>query len=226
MMGNASSALEAPTASAPADDGAGHSLEALAIDLYGARRRHMVLRCLMLLLVRNDSRRALVLIRLMQHFHVRKRPRLARMFSARLRRDFGCYVQASAIIGPGLRLPHPNGIVIGAGVRIGANCTLYHQVTFGGARQGDWQAGRYPVIGDNAIIFAGAKVIGPVRIGQDATVAANAVVLTDVPDGYVAVGIPAQSRPDRRRAAKSESVSGAVDEPDHPDDIIGLADHA
>jgi serine O-acetyltransferase len=105
----------------------------------------------------------------------------------------GAEIHPSARIGPGLRLAHPNGVVIGAGVVIDENVVIYQQVSLGGRRTGaTGLEERYPHIGANCIIYAGAKVIGPVHVGAGAQVGANAVVLADVPAGAVAVGVPAR----------------------------------
>lgn len=169
-------------------------------------KRWAALRLLLFFLFRRDDRNILIYIRLGQMCHRRGWRRGEARCAYRLRRDFGCFVGFDAEIGPGLRLPHPNGIVIGHGVRIGARCRIYQQVTMGGARAGDWQANNYPVIGDDVTVFAGAKLIGTVDVGDRAQIGANAVVLRDVPADHSAIGIPAQSRP--------KKVSGRREPPD------------
>lgn len=106
---------------------------------------------------------------------------------------FGIEVPTRLEIGPGLVIAHTNGIVLGA-ARIGANLTLFHQVTLG-AKQADWgyHLELRPVIGDNVTLSVGAKVLGAVEVGDGAVVGANAVVLNDVPAGMLAVGIPAKN---------------------------------
>lgn len=168
-------------------------LQALAFDAFGRAGPMTVLRALWLLNARGGRHRAVALIRLAQHFD---RPRLRRLRNwadRRLRRDFGCFVQSGARIGPGLKLPHPVGIVIGAGARIGSNCTIYQQVTVGGARRGDYQANRYPCIGNDVVLYAGARLLGDIRVGDRVEVGANAVVRSDVPDDSIAVGLPARA---------------------------------
>lgn len=155
----------------------------------------------MLLFVWQDNRTAVAYIRLSQYFHARKFRLLSRWMMIRLRRDFGCMVSLKAHIGAGLKMPHPNGIVIGEGVVIGERCTIYQQVTLGGARLGDWQGGRYPEVGNDVTLFAGAKLVGAITIGSDVTVGANAVVTRDIPAGHNAVGIPAVARPKREAAS-------------------------
>jgi serine O-acetyltransferase len=98
----------------------------------------------------------------------------------------GADIPLNTVIGGGFMLPHPNGVVINPGTAIGVNCIVFQQVTLG-TRVG---AGS-PVIGGDVEIGAGAKVLGRVRIGDHARVGANAVVLNDVPENAVAVGVPA-----------------------------------
>jgi serine O-acetyltransferase len=98
----------------------------------------------------------------------------------------GADIPLSCRLGGGLLLPHPNGIVIHPEADIGVNCLILQQVTIGS------RAGA-PVIAGHVDIGAGAKILGPVRIGPHARIGANAVVLQDVPAGGVAVGIPAKT---------------------------------
>lgn len=98
----------------------------------------------------------------------------------------GADIPLTSLLGGGLVMPHPNGIVIHPLVLIGPNCMLFQQVTLGGTARG------YPSIGGHVDIGAGAKVIGPVTVGNNAVIGANAVVLVDVPDWAAAVGNPAR----------------------------------
>ena len=104
----------------------------------------------------------------------------------------GCYLNAGAMIGGGLRMPHPTSIVIGKGAFIGRNATIFQNVTIG---SGDMEAGVYPVIGDDVTIFANAVIVGAVNIGAGAKIGAGAVVVKDVPAGRTAVGNPARILP-------------------------------
>ena len=97
-------------------------------------------------------------------------------------------VPLTARIGGGLKLPHPNGVVIHPASTIGPNCILFQQVTLGTSSPGSGA----PEIGGGVEIGAGARVIGPVTIGNHAIIGANAVVLDDVPEAAIAVGIPAR----------------------------------
>lgn len=91
-------------------------------------------------------------------------------------------------IGRGLFLPHPNGIVLNPNVVIGDNCSILHQVTIG--NNGFKGMNELAVIGNNVQIGAGAKIIGPCKIGNDISIGANSVVTKDILDGQVVAGIP------------------------------------
>ncbi|MXQ13737.1 serine acetyltransferase [Microvirga makkahensis] len=98
----------------------------------------------------------------------------------------GADIPLNCQIGGGLLLPHPNGIVIHPDAQIGPNCLIFQQVTIGTIDGG------LPRIAGHVDIGAGAKILGPVIVGEHARIGANAVVLTDVPAGATAVGIPAR----------------------------------
>ena len=97
---------------------------------------------------------------------------------------------AAVQIGKGLFIDHGMGVVIGETTIIGDNCLLYQGVTLGGT--GKDKGKRHPTLGDNVMVGAGAKVLGPINIGNNVKVAANAVVLKDIPDNCTAVGVPAR----------------------------------
>jgi serine O-acetyltransferase len=102
----------------------------------------------------------------------------------------GIEIHPGATIGRRVFIDHGMGIVIGETAVIGDDCTLYHGVTLGGT---SWNKGkRHPSLGHNVVIGAGAKVLGPVLIGDGAKIGSNAVVVRDVPAGATAVGIPAR----------------------------------
>ena len=98
----------------------------------------------------------------------------------------GADIHPGAEIGGGLRLTHTSGVVIGKGVKVGSDVTLLHGVTLGGSAKG-WFDGAFadgfPEIGDRTEIMAGAKVLGPIRVGRGCFVGANAVLARDLPDG-------------------------------------------
>ena len=118
-----------------------------------------------------------------------KRFFLARMISQWGRGFTGSEIHPGATLGPGLCIDHGLGLVIGETAEIGTNCTIYHQVTLGGT--GKDTGKRHPTLGDNVLIGAGAKILGPVYIGNNARIASGSVVLTDIPDNSTAAGVPA-----------------------------------
>ena len=114
----------------------------------------------------------------------------ARYISQRGVRKTGIEIHPGAQIGKGLFIDHGMGVVIGETTIIGDNCLLYQGVTLGGT--GKDKGKRHPTLGDNVMVGAGAKVLGPINIGNNVKVAANAVVLKDIPDNCTAVGVPAR----------------------------------
>lgn len=137
------------------------------------------------------SSRINALVRLMQVARKRGYRKIAALCSRSLERR-GIYVSCKAEIGEGLRLPHPTAIVVGEGVVVHPDVTLYQSVTLGGRVIGDWKEGNYPIIGSGTVLFAGVVVIGKVKIGRNCIVGANSVVLSDIPNNSVAVGAPAR----------------------------------
>jgi serine O-acetyltransferase len=132
-------------------------------------------------------------VRLAELARAHRWSRMAAWMRRHMESRYGCYVHPKAQIGSGLQTPHPVGIVVGAGCLIGSGVILYQNVTLGTNEQAKYLAGvpSYPTIGDGAILYAGAVVIGAIQIGERVVVGANAVVTTDMPDGCIAVGVPA-----------------------------------
>jgi len=115
---------------------------------------------------------------------------LARLNSQLARHITGIEIHPGATIGRRLVIDHGMGIVIGETAEVGDDCLIYHGVTLGGT--GKDQGKRHPTIGNNVLISTGAKVLGPFKVGDNSRIAANAVVLSEVPPDATAVGIPAQ----------------------------------
>lgn len=127
---------------------------------------------------------------------------LARWLAAIGRWFTGIEIHPGARIGRRFFIDHGMGVVIGETAEIGDDCTLYHGVTLGGT---SWQEGkRHPTLGNNVVIGAGAKVLGPITLGDGSRVGSNAVVVKHVPAGATVVGIPGRviRKPSQEDAAK------------------------
>ena len=127
----------------------------------------------------------------------------------------GIEIHPGATIGRGLVIDHGSGVVIGETAEIGDNCTLYQGVTLGGT--GKDTGKRHPTLGNNVMVGAGAKVLGPFRIGDNAKIAAGAVVLEEIPANATAVGIPA--RVVRRDGVRVMSCEEELDQVHLPDPV-------
>lgn len=115
---------------------------------------------------------------------------IARMISQMGRHRTGIEIHPGAKIGKRLVIDHGMGIVIGETAEIGDDCLIYHGVTLGGT--GKESGKRHPTIGNNVLIGTGAKVLGPFKVGDNSRIAANSVVLSEIPSDSTAVGIPAR----------------------------------
>ncbi len=115
---------------------------------------------------------------------------IARLISQISRSFTGIEIHPGAKIGKGLFIDHGMGIVIGETAEIGDNCTIYQNVTLGGT--GKDKGKRHPTVGNNVLIGCGAKVLGPFNVGDNSKIAANAVVLSEVPPNSTCVGVPAK----------------------------------
>lgn len=132
---------------------------------------------------------------------------LARTISQWSRFWTGIEIHPGAKIGRRLVIDHGMGIVIGETAEIGDDCLLYHGVTLGGT--GKDQGKRHPTIGNNVLVSTGAKVLGPFKVGDGARIAANAVVLKEIPENATAVGVPARVV---RIAGEKTNFVGNVDQ--------------
>ena len=120
---------------------------------------------------------------------------LARFLSQTVRFLTGIEIHPAATIGKGFFIDHGMGVVIGETSEIGDNVTLYHNVTLGGRnlfnKEGKASGKRHPTIGNNVVIGSGAQILGPIKIGDNAKIGANAVVVKDVEENATVVGVAA-----------------------------------
>ena len=114
----------------------------------------------------------------------------ARAISQRALKRTGIEIHPGAVIGKNFFIDHGTGVVIGETTEIGDNCTVYQGVTLGGT--GKESGKRHPTLGNNVMVGAGARVLGPFKVGDNSKIAANAVVLSEVPPNCTAVGVPAR----------------------------------
>ncbi|MBP5662271.1 MAG: serine O-acetyltransferase [Clostridia bacterium] len=134
--------------------------------------------------------RAVLRHRVAHWFYCRHWYYLARAISQRTRRVTGIEIHPGAKIGKRLVIDHGMGVVIGETAVIGDDCLLYQGVTLGGS--GKEKGKRHPSLGNNVMVGAGAKILGSFKVGDHARIAANAVVLDEIPDYATAVGAPAR----------------------------------
>ena len=137
-----------------------------------------------LLYYRDPDFRVLVLIRIATS---NLSDRLRKKVCKKLLIKYSVAISRHVKIGKNFKIGHYLGLVIGSGVVIGNNCMVYQHVTLGQVNETE-----YPKIGDNVTIYAGAKVLGGVSIGDNCKIGANAVVIKDVPKNCTAVGVPAR----------------------------------
>ena len=154
---------------------------------------------------------------------------LARTLSTFSRWLTGIEIHPGATLGRRVFIDHGMGVVIGETAEVGDDVTLYHGVTLGGT---SWKAGkRHPTLDKGVVVGAGAKVLGPITIGENAKVGSNSVVVKDIPAGATAVGIPgriviskqqatsAQLNPNRDKIAQKYGFDAYAVAPDNPDPV-------
>jgi serine O-acetyltransferase len=139
----------------------------------------------------------------------------------------GVEIHPGATVGRRFFIDHGMGVVVGETAEIGDDVTLYHGVTLGGT---SWSKGkRHPTLSNGVVVGAGAKILGPVTIGEGARVGSNAVVVRDVPSGATAVGIPAHIVDDGQsdvRSRKAEKIGfSAYATTSNADDPVAMAIH-
>lgn len=151
---------------------------------------------LVVLLFRQDFH-LLLLYRIGRWFDSRNMGRLAKVFVFYQLRLYSCQLSPKARIASKVKFPHPIGIVIGEGCRIGPRVRVFQQVTIGGKRAADIIDGpiSYPTIESGATLFPQSMAIGGIRIGKNAVIGAQSLVLSDIPANSIAKGSPAKVEP-------------------------------
>lgn len=153
---------------------------------------------------------AILIHRISHFFWLRGSKWLARFVSHVSRWLTGIEIHPGAVLGRRFFIDHGMGVVIGETAVVGDDCTLYHGVTLGGTT---WKKGkRHPTLHNGVVIGAGAKILGPIDIGENARVGSNSVVLKSVPAGATVVGIPGHilDRKARQPSAQGDQIANKM----------------
>lgn len=155
--------------------------------------------------------KAIINYRIAHAFDAKGHHFIADWISKRTRKKTGIEIHPSARIGKGVFIDHGMGVVIGETAIVGDYCTIYQGVTLGGT--GKDKGKRHPTIGNNVTIGSGAKVLGPFTVGDNSKIAANAVVLSEIPPDSTCVGVPAHivKQGNKRIAAAKPMLRPAPD---------------
>lgn len=159
-------------------------------DIEAVQKRDPASRGKMEILLTNQGVHAILLYRVAHWLYIGGFKFIATVISQISRWLTGIEIHPACFIGKGLLIDHGCGVVIGETAIIGDDCTLFQGVTLGGT--GKERGKRHPTLYNGVFVGAGAKILGNIEIGNNAKIGANAVVLSDVPDGATAVGVPAQ----------------------------------
>ena len=170
--------------------GVKNTVDEIRADVKATRERDPAARSDAEVLLLYSGVHALAAYRVAHKLHQNKHYFAARAISQSARFFTGIEIHPGATIGRGMVIDHGMGVVIGETAEIGDNCTIYQGVTLGGT--GKDLGKRHPTLGNNVMVGAGAKVLGPFTIGDNTKIAANAVVLEEIPENCTAVGIPAK----------------------------------
>ena len=166
--------------------------------LESIRKRDPAAKSILGIILTYPGVKAVFMHKISRFFHLAGFELLARIISQVTRFFTGVEIHPGAKIGKNLFIDHGMGVVIGETSEIGDNVTIYHAVTLGGSSpsidsERHSNAQRHTTIGDDVVIGSGAQIIGPIKVGKCARIAANAVVVKDVPDNATMVGIPAKA---------------------------------
>lgn len=176
----------------------------LIYDLDSIKRRDPAARNRLEIFLLYSGFHAVIYYRIAHFFHKHHMKFIARLISQNARFLTGVEIHPGAEIGRGLLIDHGSGVVIGETTVIGNDCTIYQGVTLGGT--GKDVGKRHPTIGNNVMIGAGAKVLGPFTVGDDVKIAAGAVVLDEIPPNCTAVGVPARIISRKKKEAPAQEL--------------------
>lgn len=164
--------------------------EHIKADVASIKERDPAARSTLEIILTYTGLHALIFYRISHFFYRLRMFTTARIISQFGRSFTGIEIHPGAKIGKGLFIDHGMGVVIGETAEIGDNCLIYQGVTLGGT--GKEKGKRHPTLGNNVMVGAGARVLGPFKVGDNSKIAANAVVLEEVPPNCTAVGVPAR----------------------------------
>lgn len=165
-------------------------IESVKSDIDSVKKRDPAARSTIEILLTYSGLHAIIMYRAAHWFYTKKLYTIARCISQFARFLTGIEIHPGAKIGKGFFIDHGSGVVIGETTEIGDNCLVYQGVTLGGT--GKEKGKRHPTLGNNVMVGSGARVLGPFKVGDNAKIAANAVVLEEVPPNCTAVGVPAR----------------------------------
>lgn len=191
-------------------------LDQFSSDVSSAFEKDPAARSLVEVLTSYPGIKAILLHRVAHFFYEIGLPFVPRFLSDISRQITGIDIHPGAEVGNHFFIDHGSGTVIGETTKIGNNCTLYQNVTLGGTSLK--REKRHPTLGDNVVVGTGAKILGPVIIGDNVKVGANSVVTKDIPDNSVVVGVP--GRIISRDGIKIPKID--LDHADLPDPIANL----
>lgn len=186
-------------------------IENIKADIKSIKERDPAARSGLEIILTYSGVHAVMMYRVAHKLHESNHPVIARVISQTARFLTGIEIHPGAKIGRGLLIDHGSGVVIGETAEIGDNCLIYQGVTLGGT--GKDHGKRHPTLGNNVMVGSGAKILGPFKVGDGAKIAANAVVLEEVPPYSTAVGVPA------RIAKKNKAKTADLDQIHIPDPV-------
>lgn len=189
-------------------------IENVKSDIETVKRRDPAARSTLEILLTYSGLHAIIMYRAAHWFHTKRLYTVARCISQFARFLTGIEIHPGAKIGKGFFIDHGSGVVIGETTEIGDNCLLYQGVTLGGT--GKDKGKRHPTLGNNVMVGSGARVLGPIKVGDNSKIAAGAVVLHEVPPNCTAVGVPARVV---KRNGKKVNINSDLDQVHIPDPV-------